>query len=133
MAEADGRVVGSNFLWEGAVIAGVGPITVEPEVQNGAIGKRLMAEVMRRADERRFAGVRLLQAAYHNRSLSLYTKLGFDTREPISAMQGPTLGIEIPNEGVRPARKSDLEACNKLHLKVHGFDRGLELQLSIRQ
>ena len=29
IAEADGRVIGSNFLWEDT-IAGVGPITVDP-------------------------------------------------------------------------------------------------------
>src|SRR5919106_3758507 len=76
VAEADGRVVGSNFLWENAVIAGVGPITVDPSVQNAALGRRLMDAVMRRAQEKQFAGIRLVQAAYHNRSLALYTKLG---------------------------------------------------------
>jgi hypothetical protein len=30
VAEADGRVVGSNFLWENGTIAGVGPITIDP-------------------------------------------------------------------------------------------------------
>jgi ribosomal protein S18 acetylase RimI-like enzyme len=133
VAEVEGRVVGSNFLWEPAVIAGVGPITVEPEAQNGAVGRQLMNEVMRRAEERRFAGVRLVQAAYHNRSLSLYTKLGFDTREPLSIMQGPALGIEIPGRNVRPARKTDLDACNKLYLRVHGHERGAELLFAMRQ
>jgi hypothetical protein len=36
---------------------------------------------LERAAQRKFAGVRLVQAAYHNRSLCLYTKLGFETRE----------------------------------------------------
>jgi len=39
IAESDGRVVGSNFLWENGVIAGVGPITVDPAVQNSSIGR----------------------------------------------------------------------------------------------
>ena len=34
VAEVDGRVVGSNFLWETSVVAGVGPITVTPAVKN---------------------------------------------------------------------------------------------------
>jgi predicted N-acetyltransferase YhbS len=133
VAQVDGRVVGSNFLWEGANIAGVGPITVDLEVQNGSVGKSLMSDVMRRAEEQRFAGVRLLQAAYHNRSLSLYTKLGFDTREPVSAMQGTALGIEIPGRNVRPARRADVEACNKLYLRIHGHEREQELLLAIAQ
>jgi len=127
VAEVDGRIVGSNFLWENALIAGVGPITVDPGLQNVAIGKRLMEDVMQRAQERRFAGIRLVQAAYHNRSLSLYTKLGFDTREPLSTVQGPAIGLKILGHPVRFANEGDLEACNKLCLRVHGYDRKLEL------
>ena len=33
---------------------------------------------LEQAGNQRFAGVRLVQSAYHNRSLSLYTKLGFN-------------------------------------------------------
>ena len=133
VAEIDSRVVGSNFLWETASVAGVGPITVDPSVQNGAIGRRLMEEVLRRTEEQGFAGVRLVQAAYHNRSLSLYTKIGFDTREPLSAMQGPPLGVEIPGHHVRPATKGDLDECNKLCERIHGFEREVELLDAINQ
>ncbi len=133
VAEVDGRVVGTNFLWENAVIAGVGPITVDRGVQNSAVGRQLMEDVMRRAQERHFVGVRLVQAAYHNRSLSLYTKLGFDTREPLSTLQGPALGLEIPGHSVRPANEGDLDACNKLCLRVQGHDRGPELLEAIKQ
>jgi GNAT superfamily N-acetyltransferase len=133
VAEVDGRAVGSNFLWESAIIAGVGPITVDPGVQNAAIGRRLMDDVMRRAQDRRFAGVRLVQAAYHNRSLSLYTKLGFDTREPLSTIQGSALGLEIPAHAVRPANEGDLDACTKLCLSLHGHDRGPELLDAIKE
>ena len=133
VAEIDGRIVGSNFLWETASISGVGPITVDPSVQNGAIGRRLMEDVLRRTEEQGFAGVRLVQAAYHNRSLSLYTKLGFDTREPLSAMQGPALALEIPGHEVRPATTSDVDDCNKLCVRIHGFERERELIDGINQ
>jgi Acetyltransferase (GNAT) family len=133
VAEVDGRIVGSNFLWENAIVAGVGPVTVDPGVQNLALGRRLMDDVMRRAQEFRFAGVRLVQAAYHNRSLSLYTKLGFDTREPLSVIQGPAMGLKIVGSSVRTANEGDFEACNKLCLKVHGHDRGPELLDAIKQ
>jgi predicted N-acetyltransferase YhbS len=119
VAEVDGKIVGSNFLWENGIIAGVGPITVSPAAQNGAIGRELMEDVIGRAQSQRFAGVRLVQAAYHNRSLSLYTKLGFDAREPLSVLQGAAL-------------RMDLDACNKLCLGVHGHDRGRELLDAIR-
>jgi predicted N-acetyltransferase YhbS len=132
VAEVEGRVVGSNFLWENAAIAGVGPITVAPAAQNLAVGKSLMEAVMQRAYERHFAGIRLVQAAYHNRSLSLYTKLGFDAREPLSTLQGSAIGLEIPGRAVRAAKESDLAACNQLSLKVHGHERGPELLDAIK-
>jgi GNAT superfamily N-acetyltransferase len=133
VAEVDGRVVGSNFLWDNGAVAGVGPITIDPAAQNAAIGRRLMEDVLRRAKERNVAGVRLVQAAYHNRSLSLYTKLGFDAREPLSNLQGPAIAEEIAGYNVRPATEEDLDACNTVALKVHGHDRGAELLGAIEQ
>ncbi|HXG63860.1 MAG TPA: GNAT family N-acetyltransferase [Blastocatellia bacterium] len=133
VAEVEGRIVGSNFLWENANIAGVGPITVDPAVQNLAVGRQLMEHVLKRARGRGFAGVRLVQAAYHSRSLSLYTKLGFDAREPLSTIQGAALGLEIPGYAVRSATEGDLGACNQLCFKVHGHDRGQELLEAIGQ
>jgi predicted N-acetyltransferase YhbS len=77
VAEIDGRVVGCNFLDERSAIVGVGPVGVDPAVQNRGVGRALMLDVLRRAADRRAAGVRLLQSAYHSRSLSLYASLGF--------------------------------------------------------
>ena len=133
VAEVDGRIAGSNFLWEHASIAGVGPITVNPNVQNRAVGRRLMEHVMERAQDARFAGIRLVQAAYQNQSLALYTKLGFCAREPLSTIQGPVLGIEIPGHAVRPAFVGDLTSCHRLCVQVHGHDRKSELLDAITQ
>lgn len=133
VAEVDGRVVGSNFLWENGAIAGVGPVTVEPAEQNVAVGRRLMEDILQRARERRIAGVRLCQTAYHNRSLALYAKLGFDARELLSVLQGEAIDQEIPGYAVRSATEDDLDACNKVCHKVHGHDRGPELLEAIRQ
>jgi hypothetical protein len=88
---------------------------------------------MARAAERKFAGIRLVQAAYHNRSLSLYAKLGFVVREPLSCMQGPAIQKTLSGYRVRPAQAGDLAACNDLCLRVHGHDRGGELNDAIKQ
>jgi len=133
IAEVDGRIVGSNFLDERNSIAGVGPITVDATVQNRAIGRRLMEAVHERAAERNFAGVRLLQAGFHTRSLSLYAKLGYDVREHLACMQGKPLGISIEAHVVRSAAEADLEDCNRLCREVHGHDRGGELRDAIAQ
>ena len=133
VAELDGQIVGSNFLDERSVIAGIGPVSVDPPVMNRTLGRQLMQAVMDRATERRFPGVRLVQIAWHYRSLALYTKLGFDTRETLSAMQGTPLALRLPGYDVRPARADDLAVCNHLCLRVHGHHRGGDLLDAIQQ
>ena len=105
----------------------MGPITIDPDAQNRGIGRTLMGAVLSRARERSFAGVRLVQAAFHNRSLSLYACLGFDVREPLSVMQGPALRKTIEGCATRPAKASDVENCNQICSQVHGHHRGREL------
>jgi hypothetical protein len=146
VAELDGRVVGSNFLWENSVVAGVGPITVDPAAQNGSIGRRLMEDVMARGgwpaagaaggaapEGERRAGVRLVQSAYHCRSLSLYAKLGFAAREQLACMQGSPPRAAVPGRTVRAAGAGDVEACCALCRRVHGFERRGELEGAIAQ
>jgi predicted N-acetyltransferase YhbS len=133
VAEQGGKVIGSNCLDERTPIAGVGPITIGPAVQNKNVGRQLMQAVMMRATEQKFAGIRLVQAAYHNRSLSLYAKLGFVVREPLACMQGPPLQKTPPGYRVRPANPSDLRGCNDPCFRVHGHDRGGELSDAIQQ
>jgi GNAT superfamily N-acetyltransferase len=133
VAEQDGRIVGSNFLDERSCIHGVGPITVDPKAQNRGVGARLMQDVIDRAARQDAAGVRLLQAGFHNRSLCLYSMLGFRTREPVSILQGPPLRQQFVGYDVRPATSADLEACNRVCRQVHGFDRSVELSDAIGQ
>jgi len=123
VAESGGRIVGSNCLDERDTIGGLGPITVDPAVQDGSIGRQLMMAMLERSRQRAGAGVRLLQSAFHNRSLSLYAKLGFDAREPMSLMQGPPIRCAMEGFVVRPARSSDLDACSRLCERVHGHTR----------
>lgn len=133
VAECDGTIVGSNFVDERSTIAGLGPITVDPAVQNRAVGRQLMQNALDRVKQRAFPGVRLLQAAYHNRSLSLYARLGFVAREPLSTMQGPALGVRIPGYSTRLATELDLGTCNEICAKVHGHDRAGELRDAVKE
>jgi GNAT superfamily N-acetyltransferase len=132
VAELDGRIVGSNVIDERSAIAGIGPITVDPAVQNRAIGRQLMQHAMERVAQQRFPGVRLVQAAYHSRTLALYAKLGFIVREPLATMQGAPPAVHIPGYAVRSATAEDMEACNRVCQKVHGHDRDGELLDAIK-
>jgi predicted N-acetyltransferase YhbS len=131
VAEDGDRVVGSNFADPRPPIIGVGPISVDPETQNRGVGRALMQATVDHFAAKGVPGIRLLQAAYHNRSLCLYTSIGFQTREPISVLQGAPLGLKFAGHDVRPATEEDLPTCNALARRIHGFDRGGELHDAI--
>ena len=133
VAERDGHIVGSNFLDERSVITGLGPITVDPAVQNQGVGRLLMQDAMRRCDERGVPGVRLLQSAYHNRSLALYASLGFRVRDLLACFQGSPQTGEVDGYRVRRAEPADLDGCNEVARHVHGHDRAGEVSDAITQ
>ena len=96
LAEMGGRIVGSNSLDERSTIAGVGPVCVDRGAQNHGLGRKLMQVVMDRAERTPCRRIRLVQAAFHNRSFSLYASLGFDIRSPFPASR------DLPCNGVFP-------------------------------
>lgn len=65
VAEVDGRIVGSNFIDERSRVAGVGPISVSPDVQRLGIGRVLMQAVIDRPRDKKLDGIRLLQASFN--------------------------------------------------------------------
>ena len=126
VAERAGRIVGSNFLDERGPVRGVGPITVDPQTQAQGVGRRLMQAVLERG--KGAAGIRLFQDSFNVQSLSLYASLGFEVKEPAVVISGrprsgPDGGIEV-----RPLNEGDLEECESLCLRVHGFERTNELR-----
>ena len=133
VAELNGVLAGSNCLDERSIIAGVGPITIDPGVQNRGIGRLLMQAVIDRSHERGAAGIRLVQAGFHTRSLSLYASLGFDVREHLACMQGRTSQRSVAGCTVRAAQTADIPACGSLSNRVNGFDRSAELPHAISE
>jgi predicted N-acetyltransferase YhbS len=131
VAEREGEVIGSAFIDERAAIAGIGPVTVAPAAQDQGVGRALMEAALERERERQAPGVRLVQTAYHYRSLALYSKLGFAVREPLSVLQGKPPAVSVPGRAVRPAREDELVACGCLCERIHGHDRNRELHDAI--
>lgn len=132
VAERDGELLGSNHLAEYDAIRAVGPITVDPQAQAKGAGRLLMEAVIERGkqsiEEGNAAGIRLLQDAFNGASLSLYTSLGFDPREPLALMEGELHGDVPPGVTVRAITEEDYAACAELCRMVHGFDRVNELK-----
>jgi predicted N-acetyltransferase YhbS len=126
VAEIDGRIVGSNFLDERSPIRGVGPITVAPEGQNAGVGRKLMQAVIERGQGA--PGIRLLQDAFHMRSLALYESLGFDVKESVAVVTGKPRSDPPAGLQVRAPTEDDLGGCEALCVKVHGYERTGELR-----
>lgn len=130
IAAENGKFIGSNFLTEFDEIRGVGPITVDTQVQARGTGRALMEAVIERGKEA--AGIRLVQAAYNTRSMSLYASLGFEVKEPLALMEGTPKGEVEQDVTVRPMTVEDLAECAELCQKVHGFARTGELSLCLQ-
>ena len=131
VAQRGGRLLGSAFVDERSAIAAIGPVTVDPAAQDDGVGRALMEAALERERARGVPGIRLVQTAYHYRSLALYAKLGFVVREPLSVLQGAAPQLSVPGRGIRPAHEQDLAACGRLCARVHGHDRDGELRDAI--
>jgi GNAT superfamily N-acetyltransferase len=127
----DAAVVGSVFVNDRWPVASIGPITVDPGEQNRGVGRTLMEDAMAWARDRGFPSIRLVQAAYHSRSLSLYASLGFDAVEPLSVMQGPPIRRGVPGRSVRTATERDVPECGRLCERIQGFARSFETKRAV--
>lgn len=130
VAAENGEFIGSNFLTEYDEIRGVGPITVNPNVQSRGTGRKLMEAVIERGKDAR--GIRLVQSAYNTKSMSLYASLGFDVKEPLAQIEGTPKGEVSQDLTIRPMTADDLDEAGELHKKVHGFARNGELSLCLQ-
>ncbi len=132
VAERDGVVIGSNHLVEYDAIRAVGPITIDPQTQAKGAGRLLMEAVIERGkrsiEEKTAIGIRLVQDSFNGASLSLYTSLGFDVREPLALMEDELHGDVPPGVTVRAIGEEDYASCAELCRAVHGFDRLNELK-----
>jgi GNAT superfamily N-acetyltransferase len=133
VAEEDGGIVGSIFVSRRAPVGGISVITVHPRAQDRAVGRQLMQHGMEVLARHGHARQQLIQAAYHNRSLCLYAKLGFVAGDVLANMTGPPIRQSRGERAVRPAATADAKACNALCRRVHGFDRAGEVAGAIAQ
>jgi predicted N-acetyltransferase YhbS len=125
VAEADGRVAGSDFLWERDPISGVGPLTIDPRQQGRGLGRQLTVAILERAEDA--VGVRGVADAFNIGSIALYASLGFVVREPLLLLQGTPTSKAPIGAVVRPLVEADVGHCETIARDVHGYGRGGEL------
>lgn len=133
VAEGDGQRVGSIFVSRRSPVGGISVLTVAPEAQDRSVGRSLMRHAMTHLADGGHTRQQLVQAAYHNRSLCLYTKLGFAATEMLSNLTYAPIRAEVPDRAVRAATPEDAATCNALCRQVHGFDRAGEVAAAIDQ
>jgi predicted N-acetyltransferase YhbS len=130
VAEINNKIIGSNFLDERDSIYGLGPLTVEPNVQMEGIERRLMETVLNRSIGA--IGVRLVKDSFNMLSVSLYGSLGFEVKEPLLLMQGRPMSKPSVRAQVRRLTSNDLKECAALCENVHGFSRINELRDALK-
>lgn len=131
VAEDENGIIGSIFVSQRSSVSGISVITVDPKTQDRGVGRRLMQHGMDFLSRHGHTRQQLVQAGYHNRSLCLYSKLGFTATEMLSNMTGPPIKAEFPGLSVRRASEGDATFCDALCRHVFGFDRGQEVAHAI--
>lgn len=134
VAEQGGKILGSVFLnrFPSTPVAAIGPLTVDPSAEGIGAGRLLLNAALEEARACAILQVRLVQSPAHLRSLALYSKLGFEVREPLVLMQGgPTAAID--DRAVRKADVHDIFYCERLCARVHGFPRSDEIHAAVEQ
>ena len=89
---AEGRIVGSNFIDERIPHLRSRPDPRRSDAQNRGIGRAVDAGRHRSRTRREAAGVRLLQAGFHNRSLCLYS---------LARLQDARTHVDPPGQAAR--------------------------------
>jgi ribosomal protein S18 acetylase RimI-like enzyme len=128
VVELDGRVAGSGFLHPRGEVAGIGPITIDPKLQAQGLGRLLVGELCRRADQLEIPSLRLVQDAFNENSYALYASMGFVSRRVLaraSFLARPAGRARV----IRPASKDDLPLIERLEQECLGISRRRDHEL----
>ncbi len=133
VAEIDGKIAGICFYHPRETHVGVGIMAVSPEATGTGVGRALLDEIIKRAED---LPLRLVSSAMNLDSFSLYTRAGFgpvavyqDMRFPVDAELPP------PPAGpgsVRMANVSHLFGMADLEEEISGIRRAKDLAHFVR-
>lgn len=126
VGESEGKINGFAFLTERDEVRAIGPIVIEEGVQNRGLGRRLMEALLERT--RGANSIRLVQAGFNLKSLSLYASLGFDVKDQLIVMTGRPRRGAAKGYLVRRLDENDVADCSALHRRVLGYSRTNELR-----
>jgi len=116
-----GQAKGSNFINMWGDVAGIGPISVDSGAQGAGLGRRLMEDVIEKANAQGYEMIRLCQDSFNMQSLALYASMGFVTREPLAYLA--LTADATPGPAIRPATAADLPAMDELCREIYRVSR----------
>ncbi len=133
-AEADGRVVGSNFATRWGSVGYFGPLTVHPSLWDRGIARQLLARTMEIMDGWGLSHAGLFTFGHSPKHIALYQAFGFLPRfltavlsAPISPLTGRAAGWTTYSAD--PDQASQLAGCVALTDTVYpGLDVSRELR-----
>lgn len=133
VAEDEGKIVGACFYHPRETHVGVGIMAVRPEATGSGVGRALLDEVIKRAED---LPLRLVSSAMNLDSYSLYTRAGFG---PVAVYQDmripPDVELPPPPAGpgsVRMANVSHLFGMADLEEEISGIRRAKDLAHFVR-
>lgn len=133
VAEADGALVGSNFVARWGSFGFFGPLTVRPDLWNRRIGQALLGATMDLFARWSVRDAGLFTFAHSPRHVALYQKFGFWPRfltvilaKDVAAGEADFLKLS----GMRAAeREQVIDACREITGAIHD---GLDVSMEIR-
>lgn len=134
-AEADGRVVGSNFATRWGSVGYFGPLTVHPALWDRGIARRLLARTMEIMDGWRLSHTGLFTFGHSAKHIALYQSYGFLPRFLTAVLSAPISSspaadsAEWTTYSAEPDQVGRLADCAALTDTVYpGLDLSRELR-----
>jgi len=133
VAEADGRVVGSNFATRWGSVGYFGPLTVHPALWGRGIARRLLVRTMEIMDGWGLSHVGLFTFGHSPKHIALYQAFGFLPRFLTTVLSAPISPLTARTTGwttysVDPDRAGRLADCMVLTDTIYpGLDVSREL------
>lgn len=132
-AEADGRVVGSNFATRWGSVGYFGPLTVHPSLWDRGIARQLLARTMEIMDGWELSHAGLFTFGHSPKHIALYQAFGFLPRFLTTVLSAPITPPAAPVAGwttysADPDRAGWLADCKVLTDTIYpGLDVSREL------
>jgi predicted N-acetyltransferase YhbS len=140
VAELDGRVVGSNLATRWGSFGFFGPLTVDPELWDRGIARRLMVPVVDLFDAWNVRQAALYTFAHSPKHIGLYQRFGFWPHFLTAMMARPVTDASADGAVSLFSRVSDtdrqdvLDACSRVTDAVFGgLDLGREITTMAEQ